>query len=349
MLTDLIFSLPVISFMLILIAGTLVGYALCNPFSAERHELSQELRQLRRQNELMQGELTRQRELQARVERNTIEQRNDNLKLRASQLELAQKMESVRVDAPEKQEPMSGLRRQLSEAERLLSAEKHARVGLEERIRELQLEQSRLQAQAAATHRLTEQRDLLQALYRQARQEIDRIRTERDALAAESSVTKGDVERLRESVRTAQQTADRIRQQREEVLHDLRQAQHERAKVAHLLRDANEHAESLAIKLRQEGDRQAEKSQLQSKVESARHEVRQLEVSRAQLDNAYGELRRAHAMLQQELAHRSDIITRLRAERDRATAALARQELIAGVMDATEVETTQCIVAAKAA
>lgn len=349
MLTELFFSLPVISFMLILIAGTLVGYALCNPFSAERRDLTLELRQLRRQNELMQGELSRQQELQARVERNTMEQRNDSLKLRATQLELAQKMESVRLEVPEKQEPISGLRRQLSEAERLLSAEKHARVGLEERVREFQLEVSRLQSQAAATHRLAEQRDLLQALYRQARQEIEKLRTERDALAAESSVTQNDVERLRQSVKTAQHTADRIRQQREEVLHDLRQAQHERAKVAHLLRDANEHAASLAMKLRQDGDRQAEQSQLHSNVESARHEVRQLEVSRAQLDNAYGELRRAHAMLQQELAHRSDIITRLRAERDRATAALARQELIAGVVDATEVETTQCIVTAKAA
>lgn len=180
-------------------------------------------------------------------------------------------------------------------------------------------------------------------LYGESRQEVERLRAERDAMSAESHQVRATIGKTEEHVRMTNRTIDKIREQREEVLLDLRQAQSERARVSNLLRDAEAEIAKLRGELRRVNDEQENVTAIHSAHESALQEISRLTASHNQVELAYSELRKAHALLHQELGHRQTVIAKLRHERDGAFSALAHQDsFVAATALPSGVEFSQC-------
>ena len=81
-------SYPIFATMLLLVAGILIGYAVCYPFRADTSGVSEQLEQMQQQNATLQNALDDQRSAYARLEHKHHEQQYEWAQVRDSQLDL---------------------------------------------------------------------------------------------------------------------------------------------------------------------------------------------------------------------------------------------------------------------
>ena len=132
-LADLSLNLPILSAVLLLIAGVLVGYAIAFPLRGDSDSVARELRALCEQNEDLESALQQQRDAYARLERRDRQRDEEWMALQASN----RRMETALEEHAKSQSAGDGRSRltqqQKDAALADLASEREQRAALEER------------------------------------------------------------------------------------------------------------------------------------------------------------------------------------------------------------------------
>lgn len=223
-------SIPMFSTVLLLLAGILIGYAICYPFRTDSDEIAYELQEVRRQNESLQDTLHGQRQAYARLDAKYSEQHREWTNLRESHHKLESAWRDFGKDQERLGDSLEDLRRTSREANEMARREKAERSALEKKLVNAEdtihklHEKVRISDQELLTLKDSDG-ELVTALrteLREAREQLTQQQTEMEELAAlrtEATHRKGEEREsnllLRKKLDEARHTVDKQRKQLE--------------------------------------------------------------------------------------------------------------------------------------
>ncbi len=300
---------PVFSTTLLLVAGILIGYAVCYPFRTDASGVPEQLEQVQKQNTSLQAALEDQCHAYARLEQKYIEQHKEWTELRDSHNELTTAWEKFGADYSQVGSDLQRIQKVTNESAEAVKIERVERQVVEKALVQAEDTIDELRQQVAALEREKEDAGNVSIRLDEAHQQIEavtqRLEQQTSGHAAELEKARGESARLSTELQSCQRQCVELDEALASQRRELTLAQSE------------------CVRLR---NAETERTQLVSAIGARRDQVRELEAERDEARAAEHQIRRQWEETKNAADHRDSELARLREEREQRNAALEQRQ-----------------------
>lgn len=291
---------PAFLTMLLLIAGILVGYAVCYPFRADTSGVSEQLKQVQQQNGSLQQALDEQRHAYARLEQKNQEQQYEWAQVRDSQLDLTTAWNKFGQNYSQVSAELKQLQKSSDESNEMVKHERAERRVVEEALLAAEDKVDSLQQRLAQQDQDASSNNKLQARLDEAHQQIERLTSQvgaqQNSVSAEVSALSGRFAEATEALQLQRGESQKLQEALDSQTRELKVAQEE------------------ISKLRSAG---VERSNLVDTVSARRKQVQKLEAERDEARAGEHKIRRELERYKSATLDRDRELDRLRNQSNR--------------------------------
>lgn len=300
---------PVFSTMLLLVAGILVGYAVCYPFRTDASGVADQLQQVQEQNASLQTALDEQRSSYARLEQKYMEQRQEWIELRDSHNELTTAWEKFGTDYNQVGSELQSIQELTSESAEAVKYERAERRVVEEALVQAEDTIDELRQQISSLEERQDAAAKLQIRLDEAHQHVETLTQQLAAKTSEGATA-----------------LEKVRAQNSEMSVELQNCQRQCTELDEALSSQGRElalAQSECLKLRSAA---IERTQLVGVVGARREQVRKLEAERDEARAAEHQVRRQLEQVKCAAHDRDEELEQLQKQREQNVAELERQQ-----------------------
>ncbi len=307
---------PVFSTMLLLVAGILVGYAVCYPFRADASGVPEQLEQVQEQNATLQAALDEQRNSYSRLEQKHTEQRQEWIELRDSHNDLTTAWEKFGANYSQVGSELQNIQDLTSDSAETVKYERAERRVVEKALVQAEDKIDDLRQQVSSLAERKDDGTKLQIRLDEAHQHAETFTQQLATQANEHATGLEDV-----------------RAQNSELTLELKNCQRQRTELDEAFSSQNREltmAKSECLKLR---NAELERTQLVGAIGARREQVRKLEAERDEARAAEHQIQRQLEQIKSVSRDRDEELAELQRQREENAVALEQQQQDVGKLD----------------